>query len=77
MLKDPNPFRTKASKMEALANIVLPVLLDRAGGTVTIRVDEAIELGERLGGLAVDAKHEDGVITVTLKPLGRERPPVQ
>lgn len=45
-----DPFKPARSPMEKLADIALPVLVDRAGGSVEISGEELVALGERLGG---------------------------
>jgi hypothetical protein len=43
--------------MEAITQLVLPVLLDRAGGSVTVTEDELVALEQRYGGgVAVAAR---------------------
>ena len=43
--------------MEAITQLVLPVLLDRLGGTVTVSEDELAALEQRYGGgVAVTAR---------------------
>lgn len=46
-----NPFASpKRLTMEQLSDLALPVLIDRAGGSVEISGEELVALGERLGG---------------------------
>lgn len=45
-----DPFKPQRSRMEKLADLALPVLIDRAGGSVEIAGEELVALGEKLGG---------------------------
>lgn len=45
-----DPFKPARSPMEKLADLALPVLIDRAGGSVEISGEELVALSEKLGG---------------------------
>jgi hypothetical protein len=56
--------------MEAITQLVLPVLLDRVGGSITVSEDELVELERRYGGgVAVTArKLSEGSWSFSLVP---------
>jgi hypothetical protein len=55
MMRD--PFQRRPATMEAITQLVLPVLLDRVGGAVTVTEDELAALERRYGGgVAVTAR---------------------
>jgi hypothetical protein len=55
-----DPIRRGVVTMEAITQLVVPVLLDRLGGSVTVSEDELAELEARYGGgVAVTARRLD------------------
>jgi hypothetical protein len=65
-----DPIRRGVVTMEAITQLVLPVLLDRAGGTVTVTEDELAALEQRYGGgVAVTARRlDEGAWSFSLGP---------
>jgi hypothetical protein len=73
-----DPFERPGDRMVKVANVALPVLVDRLGGTVTVTAAELVALGERHGG-AVGVKVDElepGRYRLTLVPVAPrpERP---
>lgn len=56
-----DPFKRPGDRMVAIANVAVPVLVDRAGGSVTITTEEFDELRSRFGGAV-------GVKAVEIEP---------
>jgi hypothetical protein len=67
-----DPIRRGVVTMEAITQLVLPVLLDRVGGSVTVTEDELAALERRYGGgVAVTARRlDEGSWTFSLAPGG-------
>lgn len=65
-----DPVRRGVVTMEAITQLVLPVLLDRLGGSVTVAEDELAALERRYGGgVTVTASRlADGSWTFGLAP---------
>jgi hypothetical protein len=70
-----DPFDRDSHPFVAATNFMLPVLVDRAGGTVTVSEREVDELRARFGGtVAVRLEEaEPGTYRLTLIP-GKPRP---
>jgi hypothetical protein len=57
-----DPIRRGVVTIEAITQLVLPVLLDRVGGSATVTEDELTALEQRYGGgVAVTARKLDEV----------------
>lgn len=69
-----DPFKPKRDPMVTMANAVVPVLVDRLGGTVTVSEIELAALSERYGGaVGVKARQvELGVYQLSLVPVKPE-----
>jgi hypothetical protein len=75
-----DPFQRRPATMEAITQLVLPVLLDRVGGAVTVTEEELSAIERRYGGgVAVTArKLSEGSWQFSLVPgaaPGQERRP--
>jgi hypothetical protein len=73
-----DPIRRGVATMEAITQLVLPVLLDRLGGSATVTEDELAALEARYGGgVEVTARRPvEGTWSFSLAPgrPGPERP---
>jgi hypothetical protein len=72
-----DPFEQKGALMVAIAEVAVPVLPDKLGGTITVTEADLTSLGERLGGTpGVKAREvEPGIyrcelVTVQPRPAG-------
>lgn len=73
-----DPFKSPSRRMVAMSYLALPLLIDRAGGMVTVSVAELQQLQGRYGGRVgvVGEMTKDGVWTLRLQPL-EPKPPEQ
>jgi hypothetical protein len=73
-----DPLQIRRGTMEAITQLVLPVLLDRVGGSATVTEEELAALEQRYGGgVAVTARRlsEDSWL-FSLEP-GEPPPPAR
>ena len=65
-----DPIRRGVATMEAITQLVLPVLLDRLGGSATVTEDDLKALEQRYGGgVAVTAQRSaEGSWSFSLAP---------